>query len=321
MHVPGRRHKMDSTGARYQDFAKAVLGSLAAVVEVPREHDFGIDLFCQLLKPAGSATQTTTHLFSVQVKGGQERLCYGGLKSSEWKEYEFTWLKSLATPLYLAVVDEKFRYVNLFSLLPLWWIFWQTAPHPFHVDFKTGNPKRTLARWQKPTYVSARTSQLFGDRRNWTVPLGPPFLRLTLNMMRSEKSQEQARLVLQTWVANDHQNLMRYHQFIPAYNGFQEWATNLVPNKMVMYQFWSSQPGLNIARLSGTAVPLVVNMGIHLQWQNDLAAYILIPLLEWWASLGHLDEIGKGLLDGLRRTRDAGTGPAEGTQSSHTTDG
>lgn len=184
--MPGRRHKMDSTGARYQDFAKAVLGSLAAVVEVPREHDFGIDLFCQLLKPAGSATQTTTHLFSVQVKGGQERLCYGGLKSSEWKEYEFTWLKSLATPLYLAVVDEKFRYVNLFSLLPLWWIFWQTAPHPFHVDFKTGNPKRTLARWQKPTYVSARTSQLFGDRRNWTVPLGPPFLRLTLNMMRSE---------------------------------------------------------------------------------------------------------------------------------------
>ena len=70
--MSGQRHKIDSTGDMYQDFAELVLGRIAVLVEVPRQRDYGIDFFCQLLKPTGTATQTVTELFAIQVKGGKE---------------------------------------------------------------------------------------------------------------------------------------------------------------------------------------------------------------------------------------------------------
>lgn len=78
------------------------------------------------------------------------------------------------------------------------------------------------------------------------------------------------------------------------------------------WQFWDSRPGANITRLCRTAAPILVNLGAHLQWQNDLAAYNHVPALEWLDSKGYLDDMGRGLLDGLRGTQAKGIGPAEG---------
>jgi phosphatidylserine/phosphatidylglycerophosphate/cardiolipin synthase-like enzyme len=85
--MSGERHKIDSTGAMYQDFAKVILGPIAALVEVPRQHDYGIDFFCQLLKPIGPVSQTVTDLFAIQVKGGKRQLRYGGVKKGKWAEH------------------------------------------------------------------------------------------------------------------------------------------------------------------------------------------------------------------------------------------
>jgi hypothetical protein len=49
--------------------------------------------------------------------------------------------------------------------------------------------------------------------------------------------------------------------------------------------------------------PVLVNLGVHLQWQDDLSAHTLIPALEWVDSMGLLSEFGKGLLGGLRDTQ------------------
>ena len=62
---------------------------------------------------------------------------------------------------------------------------------------------------------------------------------------------------------------------------------------------------------------MLVNLGVHLQWQNDQAAYKLIPVLEWLDGEGRLDPIGKGLLDGLRGTQARGVGPAGVVPESH----
>lgn len=68
---------------------------------------------------------------------------------------------------------------------------------------------------------------------------------------------------------------------------------------------------MNLARLSQTASPVFVNLGIHLQGQNDEAAFRLISILEWFDGRGYLDGIGKELLEGLKKARDIGVGPAE----------
>src|SRR5262245_20707429 len=60
--------------------------------------------------------------------------------------------------------------------------------------------------------------------------------------------------------------------------------------------------------LSDSSTPFV-NLGIHLQCQNDQAAYKLIPILEWLKQEGYLDQTRESLLDGLRKTESKGIGP------------
>ncbi len=51
--MPGRRATFDLAGAHNEHLASALIGRLSAPVPVPREADFGIDLFCQLFAPGG----------------------------------------------------------------------------------------------------------------------------------------------------------------------------------------------------------------------------------------------------------------------------
>src|SRR5437867_6823813 len=117
--MSGRRHVMDSAVSTYEDCARLLLGRIASLVQVPREKDFGIDFYVQPRIPTGPRTETVAELGSLQVKGGDQSLVYGGSdKNGVWREYEFTWLRSLATPLYLARADSTCTAVELFSLWP-----------------------------------------------------------------------------------------------------------------------------------------------------------------------------------------------------------
>src|SRR6266581_3351494 len=104
--MPGRRHKLDSTGAAYQKFAESLLVRIAAMTPVPQEHDFGNDFFCEPRIPISKTTETVLSLCLIQVKGGSATLEYGGLDDEKWARHELIWLKSLASPLFLAHVNE-----------------------------------------------------------------------------------------------------------------------------------------------------------------------------------------------------------------------
>jgi hypothetical protein len=251
-----------------------------------------------------------TELAAVQVKGGSESLAYGGLdRRGQWREYEFSWLRSLATPLYLAKVDRAYSMVDLFSLWPLWLIFWSQAAHPFEVRFVTAGSRRTA--WRMPEPRLNRSSAGRGDGMRWTVHLGRPFLRLRARDLNDQEARRRVTAALSTWIAADRLTVMRFQQFIPVLTGITEWDTN-GPEvfQTRTWQFWDRRPGANIDKLCRTVGPMLVNLGAHLQWQDDSAAYRLIPVLEWLQDQRQLDEIGVGLLRGLRDTKERGVGPA-----------
>jgi hypothetical protein len=251
-------------------------------------------------------------LASLQVKGGNAELAYGGLSlRGEWREYELTWLRSLVTPLYLARVDVDCSAVELYSVWPLWLIFWRQAASPFEVVFIAQSAGTDSHVWQDPQASPHTEGADKGDGMRWTVDLGPPFLRLTSENLIDPAFQQRAVAILRTWIAHDRLTLMRYQQFIPWLTGITGWRTDCPEALEVRtWQFWDKQPGANIARLCQTTAPMLVNLGTHLQWQNDPAAYELVPALEWLYGKGYLDPMGKGLLDGLCRTKASGVGPA-----------
>lgn len=308
--MSGRRNVMDSRGGTYEDCAKLLIGQIANLIAVPRDKDFGVDFYCEPRVSAGPGAEAVWGLCSLQVKGGSSDLTYGGLNDrSQWKDYEFGWLKSQATPLYLVKVLQDCEGVEMYSLWPIWLVFWQQSGLPFELVFITETPGKSA--WKDPVATPHPKGTGHGDGNRWTIYLGPPFLLLTSENLKNATFRQQATTILRTRIVYDRANLMRYHQFIPALTGITGWSTNTIELPEVReWHFWSSTPGENIRRLCLTAGPLLVNLGIHLQWQNDRAAYRLIPVLEWIDQYNYLDEIGRGLLRNLRATEAAGIGPS-----------
>jgi hypothetical protein len=307
---------MDGVGSSYEKLVDSLLSPIASMIRVPREQDFGIDFYCQPRAPVGAHTETVTDLAALQVKSEDVPLRYGGLDPrGEWRKHEFTWLMSLATPLYLTEVARDRRSCEIFSLAPLWRLFIAQSVYPFEVTLTT-QPASTSHDWKltPPLHEPAANR---GDGQRWTLDVGPPILRLSVDDPNDQQFQQIAVSVLRTWIAQDRLNLMRFHQSIPALTAFTGWQTNSIKGMgSQIWQYWSPEPGANLERLCQTAEPLLVNLGIHLKSQNDRAAYALVPVLEWLGKRHLLGGIGQGLLTQLIEASQRGLGPAEDLKTS-----
>lgn len=304
--MSGQQPKISSRGTNYENTVEFLLGQIANLVKVPREKDFGIDFYIQPRVSTGPMSETVTELGSLQVKGGQAQLRFGGLDGKgRWKEYEFAWLRSLSTPLHLARVDERLESVSLFSIWPMWLIFWKQQVSPFEIVFTLAPPGVTRPEdWQEPHASAVADAEGKGDGMKWTVNLGPPFLHITSEKLSDKSFSDLAVDILRFRIATDMRMLTFYQLFIPHLQNLTAWRTDsLEILALNTWQFWDSRPGVNVGRICETIAPALVNLGIHLQSQNDPAAYNLIPVLEWIAKRGLLDGIGKGLLEGLNQTR------------------
>jgi hypothetical protein len=273
---------MDSKGKAYENCVQLLVGRIASLVRVPREEDFGIDFYCHPLLTAGPTTETVKNLAGLQVKGGTASLTYGGTNDRDaWREYEFAWLRALAIPLYLAHVNMDCNSVELFGTWPLWWLFWRHSEPPYEVVLKT-EPFGTATGWHDPTATPHPNGLGKGDSMRWTVNLGPPFLRLTNENTNDQGFREMAVAILTTWITRDRLSLMRSHQFVPVLTGITQWTTNALDGLVATdTYFWDARPGVNILQICQASAPVIVNLGVHLQWQGNKDAYRLLPILEW----------------------------------------
>jgi hypothetical protein len=283
---------------------------IAAMTPVPQEQDFGNDYFCEPRVSLTSTTETVSSLCLIQVKGGCATLTYGGLdRKKEWMRYELDWLISLAAPLFLAHVDRNCTYVDLYSLWQMWWIFMQ-AGMPYQIICRHQPASEKPYDWKKPTDEEKPEGKGNGDGKMWTVELGPPFLRLTAMNLRDSEFSTRAAAILNWWSQWDRITLLRLHQGVRVLNAPMKWSTNSMGFAAGTLMAWNWQPGVNLQPLLQAFVPVLVNLGVHLQWQDNMDAYKLIPILQWMNKSGQLDELGKGLLKGLRETKAAGESPA-----------
>jgi hypothetical protein len=86
---------------------------------------------------------------------------------------------------------------------------------------------------------------------------------------------------------------------VPLLKRFDIWRTNQPqtnPSAVREWQYYGEEPGVNIARLSQTAEPIIVNLGIHLKNQQNPAVERLVPVLEWLKEQKRLGGIGQNLL-------------------------
>jgi len=306
--MPGKQARFVALDAQNEADAQSLIGRLAAPVKIPREHDFGIDFFCQLYAEAGATSVTVDEVFTLQVKGLHETLRFGGIRDGSWRDYEIAWLKTLATPLFLARLQPTGPTLDIYSLAPLWRVLWQT-PTPFEVACNTEDPSETEYKRSEPSW--SPSAEPHGDGRVWTVPLGPPFVRLMHCDLETTESRATATSLLRQHVQLERRNLLLFKLRVAVHDCMEAWRTNAPWTGLHRAMFWSAKVGDNLDELAMALEPVAVNLAVHLQWQNDSAAYHFVEILQWLDQKRGLDPLGRGLLEGLQATQAAGLGPSE----------
>jgi len=305
----GRRHEMDSIGESYEVFAESVLGRIATLTRIGTKQDFGTDTYCQPRVMAAARMETVTELCLLQVKGGSSPLEYGGLdRDGQWRGHEFEWLKNLWAPLYLATVDAQYQRVDLFSLWPIWWVIWQCGT-PFKIICSWKDASDSEYTFSQPTKEAATCEARQADGHTWTIDLGPPFLRLTHQNLNEDSFRSQAVNIFRHWIQIDRQTVARFHARVPLLEANHSWLTNQMPTSQQSLLAWDPRPGMNIEWLASALVPSLLGLGVHLQWQGNTDAYLLIPILEWVEANGYGNPFTRGLLEGLSRTEREGVSP------------
>ena len=139
--------------------------------------------------------------------------------------------------------------------------------------------------WVKPADEEREEGKGHGDGKRWTVDLGPPFLSLTMARLQDQEFQKKAVAILSTWIQWDRMTLLRLQQRVGVLQPPLRWSTNsdgFVPGTLMA---WSWEPGANLLPLYQAFSPVLMNLGVHLQWQDNVDAYILIPVLQWLRGL------------------------------------
>jgi len=208
-----------------------------------------------------------------------------------WKVYEIEWLRSLAVPLYLARVNSDCSRVDFYSLWPVWPVL-GGGPWPFRIVCEFNDPSSSPFVLEGATRESDGSH---GDRITSTVHLG--LLSVTQKDLSDPSFKEHAAALMGIWVGYDRLTVIRLLLRVAYFQGIRQWSTNDfdLSRKLILkgWMAYSSIPGQNIDDICKTFEPVITNLGWHLQHQDDLAAYNLIPALEWLQSSGRLVGFGR----------------------------
>jgi hypothetical protein len=236
---------------------------------------------------------------------------FGGMndKGTVWKAYEIEWLRSLAVPLYLARLNTDCTRVDFYSLWPVWLVLGGSTA-PFRIVCEFDDPSNSPFTLPEAT---KEADGAYGDKTTAFTPLGPPFLSVTQEQLSDSAFVERATSLMWYWVETDRMTVIRLLLRVAYCVGMYEWFTNdfdfAKQRKIKGWMAWSPVAGQNIDDIVRVFEPTITNLGVHLQHQDDIAAYKLIPALEWLETTGRLSGFGEGLLSGLRNTQAQGKAP------------
>jgi hypothetical protein len=268
---------------RCEPFVEYILSSVASVVRVPHEGDFGYDLLCTILRKEEQLL-IAEQPFNVQVKKNSEDIVYGKCKKGKWKKYEVDWLQKQEQPLFIASVDIESLSLNLFSTHHMWFVF-QEVENPGQIVFVFNQERRNITEagpisieeYKKPLRKNFR--QLAGDGFCYRIPLGKPFCTIELEQLVGDKIGEHTREYLRSsinqYIQLENYNINNYKKNIPI-SYYQERRESCVYEirHFIPHKKRSDQ---QISNLLSTMQPAITYL--FSQWNSSIDHYQFEKLL------------------------------------------
>jgi hypothetical protein len=244
-------------GSRSEYLAQYMLSVFGTSLLVPRQEDYGLDLFCALTERIGRRARPYAY-YAVQVKSAAVPWRIGGRESVNW-------LVNYPTPLIYCVVGKKEQRLRAY----------QTSARFLASVVIEPLPKMDLIPGKAPGSGRPTPWDSAGN-----FDLGPPILDLTVDDLRDRQLVTQRGEVLRAWVLIDQANIRRRRMGIRSSSMPPNYTTNEVPP--VGGRATASLTGLTPeirALADETAVDLLNWLGMVMINDDDRVGAVLAGML------------------------------------------
>jgi hypothetical protein len=230
--MSGTRSHNFREGDRSEYFAQVLLSGLGLCTPIPRQEDIGFDFVCNL-SDQESGILTFGHPYIVSVKSASSpeielEPTDAGIKADSQRHIEWIFREEL--PAFLAVVDKDSFTMRFYSLIPIWFIYYEGGP-------KCG--KLTLSPRLDATDLSdVGRPKDEGELPNWKgkhhfkVDLGHPVASIGLDSLKDPDSTRLVKKRLRRAVHYAQMNRVHEKLGVPYFYWFAKMApdsSSLVP--------------------------------------------------------------------------------------------
>lgn len=293
--MSGRRGYAFHEGDRSEYLVTSALSSIAAVVPIPRQEDYGLDQICALTCREGSSLYIK-EVFGVQTKSSSvNQVPYGGLdKERKWKEWEIIWLFNQNYPLMIASVDKKTWQIQLYSTNRMWRLRWKKG-WSCQLNMLVKEDSKSLLVNDVGQYQHKEVIQSIepcGDGQEWTIPLGPPVIDVKIRDLEEEEFRKKIFDCLEYWVQLENKNIIYHHLKVPFCVEVSNWKPNEIPNSnnTVPWYFSNTGEGMNINEIFSSIAPMIKSLVYNFKDQGQQNALKSInPFLKFLKEEGFIN--------------------------------
>jgi len=199
--MPGRLPTNFRSGNLTEHFGLLLLKGIAAVADVPRTEDVGLDAVATLLRRDADGNCYAEDAFVVQLKSDS-------VTSMEYQAHQLSWFLAQSQPMFIGLVSRKDARISLYTTL--------------HV-----NQAVLALHAKKTTILFGKSASPYpwagGPEDSATVWLGPPLLSWTLTQIDDAAWLTLAYDILKLFlgIARREYELLSFGQFSKL-----EWSTN-----------------------------------------------------------------------------------------------
>lgn len=257
-------------GDRSEYLAQFFLSAMGLCTSIPRQEDIGFDFSCSVAdQEAGILTFGYPYLISVKsISGPSIDVEPTPAVIQANGDRHVSWLFRQDQPVFLGVVDKDNISIRIFSLLPLWFLYYQGGPTIGTLSLKP----RLDAQHMQDVGAPERGAELanWPGHYHYDVDLGHPVAILDLETIQNQNRLGAMKRFLRIAIDFAQRNLLHYKLQIPHFY----WFPITTPDASALQPgfFYQPIPPLPEARaqIMQSLAPSLISFALHFKGTGEL---------------------------------------------------
>ncbi len=289
-------------GDRSEYLAQFLLSALGLCTAIPRQEDIGFDFACSIAdQESGLLTFGFPYLISIKSIANPSVLIEPSKTAIQTNgQQHIAWLFRQEQPIFLGVVDRDAISLRIFSLLPVWFIYYQSR----HLVGTLSLNPRLNANDTGDVGAPKQGKELadWPGHFHFDVDLGHPIAIVDLPTIQDEDSAFATKMMLRGAVDWAERSLLHRRLLIPHFY----WLHKTTPDAesyqtAFLFQQIPLNPKAREEKMAALA-PSLISFAIHFKEINDAASLQACAALLKYAPEGIVPDVVLERVPELRRS-------------------